>query len=215
MARQHEPQDEMQQTQKYLMLLIFVIVLLIVGAIIWALSAAGLVKGPWSGLFGPVFTAIGAIATVVGVVTALFQRNHPSSTEAPSHTPPPPLLRSHVWSVRTGNETILGKHRCRGALIVIGNKKLSGSTVHLYHGFDRNSSRADVASNIVWCRVDGSPAYAAIFPDLKPGRYSVSIHPIGPRTNVTIKARRIAEIDWRLYTNGKSKSLVKELGDVN
>ncbi len=204
MAQRQEPQDEMRQMQKYQVLPVVVVVLLIAGAIVWTLSAAGLIKGSWSGLFGPVFTAVGAIATVVSVVIALFQQKRPSPTETSLQTPLSPLPRHYMCSVRTGKETILGKQRRKGSLIVIGNKKLSGSTIHLCRGFDRNDSSVDAASNIVWCMVDSSPTYAAIFPDLKPGKYTVSVHPAGPRANMTIRAGQIAEIDWRLYTNEKS-----------
>lgn len=207
MEQQQGSQDEIQQIQRYPMLLVVFIILLIAGAIVWSLSTAGLMKGSWSGLFGPIFTAVGVIATVLSVAITLFQRKHLSLTETSAHIPSN-LLRHHMSSVRTGKETILGRRRRKGSLIVIGNKKLSGSTVHLCRGFDRDDTSADVASNIVWCMVDGLPTYAAIFPDLKPDRYTVVVHAKELRANVTIAAGQIAEIDWRLYASEKSQRTI-------
>ncbi len=205
MARLEEPQDERRQTRKRLAFLVIIIVLpLIAGAILWILSAAGLIAGPWSSLFAAVFTAIGAVSTVIGVIIALFQWNRPSAAGTSPRPSSPPTLRERTPAVYL-EEFNLGANRRKGALLVKVTRKLGGATINLYRGFDRDDSSVDVASNVVLRMVDGSPTFVAIFPALEPGRYTVAVPSTGFRANVTILAGQVSEIDWR-YTRRRASS---------
>lgn len=207
MARLQEPQEKKRFRRKRLTLLIVVILPLLIGATIWVLSVQGLITGSWSGVFGAIFTAVGAVFTVIGVIYTLFQPHQPPLDEVPSISANASTRQRHMLRVRTRLETTLGASKRKGSLIVLGNRRLSGVTIHICHGFDQNGIPAEMASNIVLRMVDGSPTYAAVFPTLKPGNYTVSAHPQGPRANVTIRAGQIEEIDWRLYMPGRTSVL--------
>lgn len=194
MAHAQEPQDEKRRMQKRLAFLRIIVLLILGGAIIWILNIQGIVPGPWSSIFSAVFT-------VIGVIVALLPWHQPSPARISRGPLSLPLFQPRMPNVPL-EETNLGVNRRKGALIVKVRKKLVGSTVYLCHGFDNPVSSADVASNVVVRMVGHSPTFVAIFTALEPGNYSVSVHSTEQRTNVTIKAGQVAEIDWR-YWSGK------------
>ena len=193
-----KPQDERQRTWRRLALLIIIVLPLIAGACLWILSITGLINGAWSSLFAAIFTAVGAISTVVGVISAFSRENQRPSVKTSSIPPLTPLLRERTPTVSL-TEINLGVNRRKGALIVKVGRKHSGATVNLCHGFDQDDSRVDIASNVVLRMVDGSPTLVALFPAVEPDNYTASIPPAGLWANVTIQAGQVMEIDWRYH----------------
>jgi len=190
MARLQEPPNEMRKTQKRQALLLVIVLPIIGGAIIWILNIQGLVTGPWSSIFSVLFTVLGALV-------ALLQWHQQSPTAIPLSPHVQSLSRQGMPQVQL-EDTHLGVNRRKGALLVKVKKKLVGSTVDLCCGFDSPATCADVVSNVVVRRVHETPTSVALFPALSPGNYTVVIPATGQRTNVTIQAGQVAEIDWRV-----------------
>jgi len=151
----------------------------------WILNAIGFLLGPWSSILLIVFTGLGVIIPVlqwwsspVGIV---------SETQSPS------FVQQYLLSTQAD----LGVSKRKGALIIKAEKALRGTTVHLYRGFDRDDLHPDKASNIILRKIDGSLTCIAIFAALEPGSYTISVCGTGLKTNVTIQAGQVAEIDWQ------------------
>lgn len=195
MAPLQEPQHKKRHRLKHQAFLLVIVLLLLVGTIIWILNIQGLVPGPWSSI-------VSAICTVAGVLVALLQWHQPSLEKIPSEPIGSPPFRKRLPHVQL--EAInLGVNRRKGALLIKVKKKLVGLTVNLCYGFNNPVTCADIASSVVLRRVDNAPTFVAIFPALEPGNYTVAVHSTQYRTNVTIQAGQIAEIDWRQRKEGR------------
>lgn len=161
------------------------------GAIVCVLNILGYVQGPWSSIFG-------VFATVLGIVFTI-----PQGTLASSENP---LLSSNLVEI-AANQPLrrdieihgisLGLGENRGALIVKVNRQLCGSTIILCYGFDNVSLIAHLATNVEKYRIDGHSVFAAIFPSLEPGNYTVYIDSQEYRSKETIYAGWISVINWQ------------------
>jgi hypothetical protein len=192
MIQMQEPSHHKRLFQKRI-LIPGILLLLISGVIVWILNAIGLFLGPWSNILLIVFTGLGVIiplllwwwSSPVGIV---------SETQSPS------FVQQHLSSIQAH----LGVSKRKGALIVKVEKTLRGATVYLYRGFDRDDLHPDKASNIILRKIDGSLTCIALFTALEPGNYTILVSDTELKTNVTIQAGQVAEIDWQCPRGKKS-----------
>jgi hypothetical protein len=165
------------------------IALMAVGTGVWVLNITDTIKGPWSGVFGAVFTFVGA-------VVALVQPNPQSvaeptasatTTPLPPNTQPLAPLNEDPRMPRTNGQ--------EGLLRVYATKSLRGFTVDLCNGYDGTTTAA--AQNIVEREISGETCYVAIFQSLPPGGYTVHIYRRELMARITIYPGQVSEIDWR------------------
>lgn len=185
MKQLQEPPRHQRPFQRHF-LLPGILFLLISGIIAWILNAIGLLLGPWSSILVIVFTGL-------GVIIPLLQWWWSPPIGIVAETQSPSFIQQRLSSMHAH----LGVSKRKGALIVKAERVLRGTTIHLYRGFDRDDLHPDMASNIVLRKIDGSFICIAIFATLEPGSYTVSAYGTELKTNVTIQAGQIAEIDWQ------------------
>ena len=193
MTQMQEPQHRNRHFPKRFLFLGIALLLLISGVIVWILNITGLLMGPWSNILPVIFTALGAIIP-------LLQWFLPSPVEIGSEASLSPLVQQPLLSMQAH----LGVSKRKGALIVKAKKALRGTTIHLYRGFDRDDLHPDMASNIILRKIDGSLTCIAFFAALEPGNYTISVYGEEQKTNVTIQAGQVAEIDWQCPQGKKS-----------
>lgn len=200
-------QKEMQKRRWRRLALLFMVILpLVTGLVLWILSIEGLIVNPSPNIFGAIFTAIGAVLTAIGIVVMPPPGKHQSSAGTSLKQPSASTLREHLPTIYP--ETVnLGVSRRKGALLVLVPRELSGAAINLCQGFDKDDSCVDMASHVVLRRVDGSLTFVAIFPALQPGKYTVSVPSTGQRTNETIQAGIVSEIDWRRHVGISKRRL--------
>jgi len=166
--------------RRYLYILIVTLLLIAGGAAMWILNIEDLIKGPWSNIMGVFFT-------VVGTIFAFLQWYEQVISTA---------LTQGVGS-QTNQSVNLSVNQQKGALIIYTKKRLRGTNVHLFRGFDAPKSHADLATSIIKRTVHGRCAFVGVFPDLEPGNYRVLVKDsCGRVAGATVYANEIAEIDW-------------------
>ncbi len=184
----HDPQNHRQRPPIF----VFIIVLMVIGgASLWILNIQGIVPGPWSSILGVIFTSL-------GVLLALFQWHFLNTSETSQASAPlPPAL--HQQRRHAKKESFhLDVNRRRGALIVKVRKNFLGVTVYLCRGFEDVGQKPDAASNVIERKIDGHYIFAAVFPFLEPGNYTVYLNSQEYVSKVTVYGNLIVEVDWRL-----------------
>lgn len=187
-----EQQHQKQRTWKFFLFLGISLFLLISGAVVWILNIAGFLTGPWSNILPVIFTTF-------GVIIPLLQWLLPSQGKTRGGTPPFFLIQRYLPE----EQTLFGAGKRKGALIIIVGKEFRGAPVHLYRGFDRDDLHPDRATNIVLRKIDNIHAGVGFFTALEAGNYTVFMCGEEQKTNVTIQAGQIAEVDWRSLTRKK------------
>ena len=200
MIQLQEPPHHRRLFQKRFLLpgLLF---LLIGGVIVWILNSIGLLLGPWSNILLIVFTGL-------SVIIPLLQWWWSSPVEIVSGTQSSSFVQQHLPSIQAH----LGVSKRKGALVVRVEKAYRGATVHLYRGFDKDDSHPDMASNIILRKIDGSLTCIAIFAAVEPSNCTISVRGTELRTNVTIQAGQVAEIDWQRPQRKKSAASKRRWG---
>jgi hypothetical protein len=146
----------------------------------WILSVIHLLPDAWAGIFTVVFAAL-------SLLLVLFQPRLESRSESNSFSS---RLLEHF-----GTE-ILGIHISRGALIVHTPENAYDMSLHLSKGFDNQQLRPEIAESATEYVINGDTLYLVIFPDLKPGNYTLFDHNHKHARNVTIRPNRLTYIDW-------------------
>jgi hypothetical protein len=117
-------------------------------------------------------------------MTMGHRHHHPSGVEAYSARPHP----EHVV-LDIGGEL--------GALIVYTEPDLHGVEVEISpEGEDGSRTHKEVLER----RIDGRPAYTAVFDRLPQGRYTLWVEDVARARAVTVAAGEIGEVDWTTAT---------------
>jgi hypothetical protein len=129
------------------------IALMAVGTGVWVLNITDIIKGPWSAVFGAVFTFVGAVITLVQPKPQSVAEPTASATTIPlpPNTQPLAPLNEDFCMPRTNGQG--------GLLRVYAPKSLRGFTVDLCDGFDGKTTIA--AQNIVEREISGETCYVA------------------------------------------------------
>jgi hypothetical protein len=189
-----QKQGSTPDLKRLIFLFVSTLLLIVVGAIIWILSIAGLIGGTWSSIVGVIFTAL-------GVILALFQWYAQANSGSPTLlTDLSPHKRSQQNPLFPTESIKLGINKQKGALIVYTSKKLCGTTIHLCKGFDASNLHTDSATNVIHRRIHGHDRFIGVFPSLEPSNYTVYTNQQEYLSHTTIYADHLAEIDWRYRT---------------
>ena len=180
---------------------VFGIFLVTSGSIVWILNFADVIHGPWSSICGITFTVFGLI---LGLFPPKSHEAQPQLPISPTHQQPtqhncPIQLEGVIFSLNDQS----------GILVVLTKKYLRGSTINLCRGFqivDLKSEKAAIVighrklDHVSWPHriLNLYPiVYAAVFPAIEPGNYTVYLESREFTGRLTISANQVTIIDWQ------------------
>jgi hypothetical protein len=166
------------------------IVLIAVGATGCILNITGIIKGPWSSIFGVVMASIGVVIPLIRHLLKLAAVPTASVPIAslPPNTQPLDSLNGGISIPRPSGQ--------EGVLLVHTKKALRGLSVDLCCGFGDGMNTV-AAQNIVERKIKGNTYYTAIFRSIPSGSYTAHIYKRELMAKITVDPGEVAEIDWR------------------
>lgn len=161
-------------------LLVIAILFITVGTIICLLNIVQILRGPWTAILDVLFSACGLIMALMQWQPLARPSSHPAS---------PPTPHTHITT------TNLGVDNYRGAVIIHVKRQDRGQGIHLSRGFNSSQNPPNAAATIMQHTIDGHRTYAALFPSVEPGNYTVS-RPHQQHVNITVYPGQTTIIDW-------------------
>ncbi len=179
-----QPSQSSQRPKRMFWTLISVTTLVTIGgATVWILSQAGVIQSFWATLCGIIFAVLGFLLTALQLIAQF--------------TPTPTTSTPISGSRQLGRDLPSGTTRNKGAIAVLVNNQLAGSTIYLSKGFDRAHMTPISVANIGERNMDGQFLLVGFFPTLEPGNYTIYTHTREYIDNVSVRAGHMTVVDWR------------------
>lgn len=183
-AERLEIMSSSPKPRKRFPLILLCLVLLFGTLLLWILNLENIVSGPWAAI-------LSALYTIVSILVAFLQWLMPRP-----HSPGLPSSSMRGQVTLFNSPSSLGVSKRRGALIVKTRKNVLGTTIHLCSGFTSTPFTTEIAANVSRYKSEEGIVFGALFPALEPGNYTVFLQTSPLSAFVTIRAGKIADVDW-------------------
>lgn len=155
------------------------------GALLWILNLDGIIPGSWA-------ASLSALCTICCVLFAFlgWQASSVRMAQAPQRFP----TLMEEWQRSQKRAFGLDKHH--GAIVSTARKRDLGAAIHLCRGFIAEPFNVKMVASIGEYGFPTSVVFAALFPALEPGNYTLFFEQSGRKQFVTVRSKEVAIVDW-------------------